>query len=63
MAKLFLPGPVDVAPEVLQAQAQDMIGHRSPAFAELMSRVQPMLRTVMGTSSRVYISTSSGTGV
>ncbi|MEJ2010637.1 MAG: alanine--glyoxylate aminotransferase family protein [Anaerolineales bacterium] len=63
MTKLFLPGPVDVAPEVLQAQAQDMIGHRSAAFAEIMGRVQPLLRTVLGTSSRVYISTSSGTGL
>jgi predicted phosphoserine aminotransferase len=63
MTKLFLPGPVDVAPDVRQAQAQDMIGHRSPAFAEIMSRIQPMLRSVMGTSSRVYISTSSGTGL
>jgi predicted phosphoserine aminotransferase len=63
MTKLFLPGPVDVAPEVLQAQVQDMIGHRSAAFAEIMGRVQPLLRTVLGTSSRVYISTSSGTGL
>ena len=63
MTKLFLPGPVDVAPDVRQAQAQDMIGHRSPAFTEIMSRIQPMLRSVMGTSSRVYISTSSGTGL
>jgi predicted phosphoserine aminotransferase len=63
MTKLFLPGPVDVAPEVLEAQAHDMIGHRSPAFAEMMGRIQPMLRKVLGTSSRVYISTSSGTGL
>jgi len=63
MTKLFLTGPVDVAPEVLQAQAQEMIGHRSAAFAELMARIQPKLRAVLGTSSRVYISTSSGTGL
>lgn len=63
MTKLFLPGPVDVDPEVLQAQAHEMIGHRSPAFEELMGRVQPKLRSVLGTSSRVYISTSSGTGL
>jgi len=63
MTKLFLPGPVDVSPEVLQAQAQDMIGHRSTAFADMMSRIQPMLRSVLGTSSRAYISTSSGTGL
>ena len=63
MTKLFLPGPVDVSEAVRLAQAREMIGHRSTAFAEMMARIQPRLRHVMGTSSRVYVSTSSGTGM
>lgn len=63
MTKLFLPGPVDVSEAVRLAQAREMIGHRSTAFADLMASIQPKLRQVMGTSSRVYISTSSGTGL
>jgi predicted phosphoserine aminotransferase len=63
MARLFIPGPTDVHPDVLAAQNQPMIGHRGKDFEELFACVQPMLRRVFFTSSRVYISTSSGTGL
>lgn len=61
--KLFIPGPTEVRPEVLQAMAQPMIGHRGRAFEELFARLQPRLRRLFATSARVYISTSSGTGL
>jgi len=61
--KLFIPGPTEVRPEVLQAMAQPMIGHRSRAFEDLFARLQPRLRQVFATASRVYVSTSSGTGL
>jgi len=32
MAPMFVPGPVDVAPEVLAAQAKPMMPHRSKDF-------------------------------
>ncbi len=63
MARLFIPGPTDVHPEVLAAQTQPMIGHRGQDFEALFARLQPKLRQVFFTSSRVYISTSSGTGL
>ncbi len=63
MAHLFIPGPTDVHPDVLAAQAQTMIGHRGADFQNLFARIQPKLRQVFFTSSRVYISTSSGTGL
>jgi predicted phosphoserine aminotransferase len=63
MARLFIPGPTDVHPDVLAAQNQPMIGHRGKAFEELFARIQPKLRRVFFTSRRVYISTSSGTGL
>jgi predicted phosphoserine aminotransferase len=63
MPKLFIPGPTNVDPEIAKAQAAPMIGHRSQAFVQLMTAVQPMLQQVMGTQNPVYISTSSGTGL
>lgn len=63
MARLFLPGPTDVAPEVLAAQAQPMIGHRSRTCTDMIGRIQPLLRQVLQTRQRVFISTSSGTGL
>ncbi|MFA9490468.1 MAG: alanine--glyoxylate aminotransferase family protein [Anaerolineales bacterium] len=63
MANLFIPGPTDVHPEVLQAQSRPMIGHRSQACVDLIARTQPKLRTLFGTEQRVFLSTSSGTGL
>jgi aspartate aminotransferase-like enzyme len=63
MARLFIPGPTDVDPEVLAAQAQPMIGHRSAALAEMLARIQPRLRHVFSTDHRVYLAASSGTGL
>jgi predicted phosphoserine aminotransferase len=63
MAHLFIPGPTDVHPDVLAAQNRSMIGHRGGDFQALFARIQPKLRQVFFTQSRVYISTSSGTGL
>ena len=63
MTHLFIPGPTDVHPDVLAAQNQPMIGHRGKDFEALFARLQPKLRQVFLTPSRVYISTSSGTGL
>lgn len=63
MAQLFIPGPTDIHPDVLAAQNRSMIGHRGADFEALFARIQPKLRQVFFTSSRVYISTSSGTGL
>lgn len=63
MARLFIPGPTDVDPEVLHAQNQPLISHRSPEFGDLIGRIQPKLRKVFNTNSRVLITASSGTGL
>src|SRR5574338_1623419 len=60
---LVLPGPVEVRPEILDAQSQWMIGHRSTAFAELYARLQEKLRQAFVTQNRVFVSGSSGTGL
>jgi predicted phosphoserine aminotransferase len=61
--KLFIPGPTEVRPEILEAQAAWMIGHRMPECAELYGRIQSKLRQVFYTQSRVYVNASSGTGL
>jgi predicted phosphoserine aminotransferase len=61
--KLFIPGPTEVRPEILDAQTQWMIGHRMPECAELYGRIQPKLRQVFYTQKRVYVNASSGTGL
>lgn len=63
MAKLFIPGPTDVNPDVLNAQAQPMVGHRSQEFQDLYARIQPRLQQVLQTESRVYVTASSGSGM
>jgi aspartate aminotransferase-like enzyme len=59
---LFLPGPVTVAPAVLEAAARPMINHRGEEFAQLLERVTVALRPVFGTRGDVVLLGSSGTG-
>jgi predicted phosphoserine aminotransferase len=61
--RLFIPGPVEVRPEILDAQTAWMIGHRSSTFADLYARLQPKLRQAFFTQNPVYVYTSSGTGI
>ena len=61
--RLFLPGPVEVRREILDAQAAWMIGHRTADFAELFARLQRKLKRAFFTGSRVYVSGSSGSGL
>ncbi len=61
--RLFLPGPVEVRREILEAQTAWMIGHRTADFAELFARLQSKLKRAFFTDSRVYVSGSSGSGL
>ncbi len=60
--KLFIPGPTEVRKEILDAQAQWMIGHRSKEFGELNKRCVEKTKQVLGTKNHVMWFTSSGTG-
>ncbi len=59
----FLPGPTDVHPEVLAAQAQPMFSHRGTRMRELLERADPLLRECFGTAEPVLVATCSGTGL
>jgi len=55
------PGPSDVAPEVLAAQARPTVGHLDPWFLEVMDQVRGMLRVAFGTENELTLP-MSGTG-
>ena len=61
--KLFIPGPTEVRDELLQAMATPMIGHRAPEYADLHQRVEAKVKNLLSTENRVYLFSSSSTGV
>lgn len=63
MPRMFVPGPVDVDEEVLQAQAQPMLPHRSKEFEQIFRRASEKAQELFYTQYRVFLTASSGTGL
>jgi aspartate aminotransferase-like enzyme len=63
MSPMFVPGPVDVAPEVLAAQAKPMLPHRSKDFEAIFRRTEEKAQKLFYTQYRVFQATSSGSGM
>lgn len=62
--KLFLPGPVEVHPEILQACSIPMVYHRAKEYEEMHARAVRGIRKMLGvTGGYVFLVTSSSTGV
>jgi len=61
--KLFIPGPTEVAPEVLAKMSTPMIGHRSKDASNLQREITEKLRKVMYTQNPILLSTTSGSGL
>ena len=61
--KLFIPGPVDVSADVLEAISQPMIGHRGKDFSELFEDCVELLKKLMYTENDIIIATASSTGL
>lgn len=61
--RLFLPGPVEVRPDVLAQMATPMIGHRSKEASALQHRISDKLRQLFFTGEAILLSTSSGSGL
>ena len=55
------PGPSNVAPSVLKAMSEPLIGHLDPAFVNLMDEIKDMLRKVFLTENEMTFPIS-GTG-
>ena len=61
--KLFIPGPSEVRPEMLQAVATPQIGHRTQKYKDLHGAVIPMIKKILYTEQDVLLFTCSSTGV
>lgn len=62
MSPMFVPGPVDVSPDVLQQQTKPMVPHRSKDFETVFHRAAGKLQQVFYTQYRIFIMTNSGSG-
>ena len=61
--RLRLPGPVAVPERVRHAISAPMLNHRGPEFRAILSRVEELIKPVLGTDNPVMFFASSGTGV
>jgi len=55
MSPLFVPGPVDVPPEVLAAQARPILDPCSPGFTSLLEQVSTKARPIFNTTERIHL--------
>ncbi len=60
-AKLMIPGPVEVGPEVLAEMARPLTPHYEEAFARLHAETVGMAKEVFGTQGDLFIMVGSGT--
>ena len=58
---LLGPGPSNVAPNVLQAMSEPLVGHLDPSFLQILDEVQEMLREVFRSDQPLTLPIS-GTG-
>ena len=61
--RLFIPGPVDVAPDVLEKMATPMIGHRSKEASRIQRQISDYMRVIFNTKEEILLSTTSGSGL
>ena len=60
---LFTPGPTQIPPDVVLAEASPMIHHRTSEFSEIFSNVSEDLKYIFQTrKGEVFTFASSGTG-
>ncbi len=59
---LMIPGPTPVPNDVLREMSREMINHRGPDFAKLISETTELLKKVFKTNNDCFILTASGTG-
>ena len=61
--RLFIPGPVEVADDVLQKMATPQISHRGKEASALQRNISDKMRKVFNTKEEILLSTSSGSGL
>lgn len=60
---MFVPGPVDVAPEVLETMTKPVLPHRSKEYEAIFQRAAKKCEELFYTKYRVFIGTHSGSGM
>ncbi len=63
MARMFVPGPVDVAPEVLETMTRPVLPHRSKEYEAIFQHAAKKCEDLFYTKYRVFIGTHSGSGM
>jgi len=63
MSHMFVPGPVDVAPEILVEMTKPMLPHRSKEYEAIHRSAGEKAQKVFYTQYRVLIGTHSGSGM
>ena len=61
--RLFIPGPINVLPEVLEQLSRPTLGHRGKEYTQLHGETVEMLKKLLYTDQSVFLSTSSASGV
>lgn len=61
--QLFIPGPTEVAPEVLAEMAKPLIGHRTKEMSALQKDISEKMQKLFYTNNVIILSTSSGSGL
>ncbi|MBA2264982.1 MAG: alanine--glyoxylate aminotransferase family protein [Chloroflexi bacterium] len=59
---LRTPGPTPIPAAVRDAQAQQMVDHRGPEFADLLRETSAGLAELIGTTGEILLLTGSGSG-
>jgi len=60
---LLIPGPTPVPPQVSMVMATEMFNHRGPRFQALQDELIRSLKNIFQTEGRLFILTTSGTGI
>ncbi len=59
--KLLIPGPVELDSTVSNAMAKPVMGHRTPAFSEILNECWSILKEIYDTRNDIALITGSGT--
>ena len=59
---LRIPGPTSLPSAVREAGSRQMINHRGPEFAGMLTRVTDGLRLFFGTKNDIVLVSSAGSG-
>ena len=59
--KLFIPGPSEVRPKILQALATPQIGHRAKEYSAMHERVLPKVKQILYTKNDILLWAASST--